>query len=115
MKTATAQVIVVGIKGTVLALDPQSGSELWRRQLTGAEFVNVVVHGEKVLATTKGEIFCLEERTGAVLWHNPLTGLGRGLVSIATEPQTGTAALLREKLQRDEEAAATAASGAVIV
>jgi outer membrane protein assembly factor BamB len=97
-----------------LSLDSNSGKEQWRRDLKGADFVNVVLVQDRVLATTKGEIFCLDRSNGIVLWHNPLTGLGRGLITIATEGTGGQTVPVAEKRKRDEEAAAAAASVAVV-
>ena len=77
------QPLIIGIKGTVLALDQTKGEEIWRTPLKGGDFVNLTVVGEQVLATTRGEIFCLD-KNGAILWHNPLKGLGHGLVTVAT-------------------------------
>ena len=60
--------IYVGIRGTVLALDRATGSEAWRADLKGSDFVNLVLDGDRVLAATKGEeFFCLDAVTGKIL------------------------------------------------
>jgi outer membrane protein assembly factor BamB len=110
MNSAAFQIVVIGIKGTVLGLDAQSGSEVWRQDLKGIDFVNLVVSGDQVLASTKGEIFCLDRGSGMIRWHNPLKGLGRGLVTIAAGDSSATMAIHRERLQREEAAAASAAA-----
>lgn len=102
-------VIYLGIKGTVIALNRATGEELWQTKLKGSDFVNVILDGNQLYATTKGEIFCLSTKTGEPLWHNNLTGMGLGLISIAT-PSGNQALLAQEKRQRDAAAAATAAS-----
>src|SRR5271156_3687402 len=76
--------IYIGIRGTVLALDRSRGVEIWRADLKGSDFVNVVLDGDRVLAATKGEVFCLDSTTGKVLWNNELKGLGRGLMTMVT-------------------------------
>lgn len=102
-------VIYLGIKGTVIALNRDTGEELWRTALKGGDFVNVVLDGNQLYATTKGEIFCLDTKTGEPRWHNKLSGLGLGLITIAgTGNQVVTA---QEKRMRDA-AAATAAANA---
>lgn len=70
--------IYIGIQGTVLALDPSTGTVLWRTDLKGTAFVNVTQVDGMVVGATKGEIFALDPATGQVLWNNKLKGLGRG-------------------------------------
>jgi outer membrane protein assembly factor BamB len=53
----TMQRVLIGIKGTVLALDRSTGAEVWRTPLKGLGFVNVTLTGGQVLATTSGEIY----------------------------------------------------------
>ena len=56
-------VIYVGVKGSVLALDRETGAELWRSKLKGPGFVNVVLDAGQLFATTQGEVFGVS-RTG---------------------------------------------------
>ena len=85
------KITYIGIKGSVLALDRASGAIVWQTTLKGADFVNLVLNGGDLLATTRGEAFCLDVATGQVRWNNPLKGMGWGIASIATpegEPTT---------------------------
>ncbi|HZN64576.1 MAG TPA: PQQ-binding-like beta-propeller repeat protein [Tepidisphaeraceae bacterium] len=112
MSRAPTRPAYIGIQGTVLCLDRASGQQLWRTKLKGYNFVNVILDGSDLFASTRGEMFCLDAVTGRVRWNNRLKGLGRGLVSIATaDRRPDTAALLAEHV-RQEEAAAAAAAGA---
>jgi outer membrane protein assembly factor BamB len=106
-----AQLVFIGIKGTVIALNRATGQQLWATRLKGADFVNVVVLDGAVLASCHGEIFCLDPLTGITLWHNPLKGFGLGLATIATTPsgEANNASVMAEKRRRDEEAASAAA------
>lgn len=107
------EVIYVGIRGTVAALDRNTGAELWRSDLKGLDFVNVVLDGDRVLAATKGELFCLDAITGRILWNNELKGLGRGLMTVATaNAPFGSVAPNAEKKRRDDAAAAGAGAAA---
>jgi outer membrane protein assembly factor BamB len=108
---AKQNVIFVGIKGTVVALDRATGEVLWMNELKGGDFVNLVVDDDYLYATTRGEIFCLDPATGALRWHNRLKGLGYGLVTMATT-SGGQIASMAEKRRRDQAAAAAAASSA---
>jgi len=106
-------VIFIGIAGTVLALDRTTGAEIWNSSLKGTDFVNVVLDGDRVLASTRGELYCLDSTTGRILWNNPLKGLGRGLISVATaNSPLGSIIPSVEQKRREEEAAA---SGTAVV
>jgi outer membrane protein assembly factor BamB len=104
--------LLIGIKGTVLALDAETGQEIWRTDLKGIGFVNIMRSGDRVLAATRGEVFCLDSSSGDILWHNPLKGLGQGLVTFATEQGAMATAVLAQQLQQEAAATAAAASGA---
>jgi outer membrane protein assembly factor BamB len=107
----TSELIFVGIKGSVVALNRTTGQQVWATHLKGSGFVNVLVQKEMILAACYGEIFCLEPLTGNALWHNPLRGFGLGLATIATEDNSRSgAATVAEQNRRDEAAAAAAAT-----
>ena len=112
----TTDLVFIGIKGSVVALDRATGQQVWATHLKGADFVNVLQEGGVVLASCCGEVFCLDPFTGNALWHNPLKGFGRGLATIAAEhnPGIGNASALAEKRRRDEESAASAAAVATM-
>ena len=105
--------VYLGIKGAVVALDRATGSIIWRADLKGSDFVNVLAYEYDVYAATKGEIYCLDVSTGQLKWHNPLKGLGLGLVSLALPGgPTGQSAPARKRQQEQEAAAAAAAAAA---
>jgi outer membrane protein assembly factor BamB len=105
----TTQLVFVGIRGSVIALNRVTGQQVWATHLKGFGFVNVVLQDEAVLASCNGEVFCLDPLTGVGMWHNPLKGFGTGLATIATAEtsQGGNATMLVEKRRRDEQAAAS--------
>ncbi len=105
-----AQLVFIGIKGSVVALNRATGQQVWATHLKGWDFVNVVVQDGAVLASCCGEIFRLDPLTGVGMWHNPLRGFGTGLATIAMEqnPAYGNAPVLSDKRRRDEAAAASA-------
>jgi len=53
----TSSAIFVGIRGGVSALDRETGRQLWKTKLKGADFVNVTLDDDRVFAATKGEMF----------------------------------------------------------
>lgn len=59
--------ILIGIKGSVIALDRTTGQQLWLTQLKGGDFVNVLVDGDRVIATMRGEAFCLDAASSSAV------------------------------------------------
>ena len=108
----TSDLLFIGIRGSVVALNRETGEQVWTTHLKGSDFVNVVVERGQVIATCYGEVFCLDPLTGQGRWHNRLKGFGTGLATIATEDSVRDTltAVLAEKRRRDEAAAASAAS-----
>lgn len=106
-----SKVIYLGVKGSVMALDSATGQQLWLAELKGADFVNVVLDGGNLFATTRGEIYCLDPQSGGIRWHNPLRGYGWGLITIAGEGiSQNTTAITAEKRRQDQQQAAAASS-----
>jgi outer membrane protein assembly factor BamB len=106
----TSDLVFIGIRGSVIALNRATGEQVWTTHLKGSDFVNVVVEDGAILAACRGEIFCLDPATGDGRWHNPLKGFGIGLAAIATErsPGGGVPPVGAEKRRRDEQAASSA-------
>ncbi len=105
----SSDLIFVGIKGSVVALERATGRQVWATHLKGSDAVNVLVDDAIVLAACWGEIFCLDKLNGNPLWHNPLKGFGIGLATLATDavPGAGNAVVLAEKRRREQQAAAS--------
>lgn len=99
------KIIYLGIKGSVIALNAATGEPIWTVHLKSSDFVNVILDGDNLYATTQGEIFCLDPQTGEGRWHNKLKGFGLGLVSVAGEGIAVNPSLLQaeEKRRRDAD------------
>jgi outer membrane protein assembly factor BamB len=104
----TPRRVYLGVKGSVIALDADTGQQLWVTHLKGSGFVQVVLDGDGLYATTYGEIFRLDPQAGTVRWHNPLKGFGLGLVSMATEGASDSLLAQVAEQQRNEQASAAA-------
>ena len=89
--------LIIGIKGTVVAVDRSTGETLWSTHLKGGQFV--AVEDGAVFAATSGRLYRLDPTTGEVRWSNELPGLGYGLVCIAGGP---AAALFGEHKKRQD-------------
>ena len=103
------ELIFVGIKGSVVAIDRGTGSTRWQTTLRGSDFVNVAMQDGDLFAASRGRLYRLDRANGDVLWCNELSGLGYGMVSIAGALQAAPAA---EKKRRDDAATAAAAATA---
>lgn len=106
-----SDLIFIGIKGSVNALNRATGEQVWTTHLKGWSFVNLEFHDNKLYAMCDGEIFCLDPLTGDGLWHNPLRGFGTGLATLALAgaAPTANAPALAEQRHRAARAAASAA------
>jgi hypothetical protein len=110
---AALNLVFLGIKGSVIALDEATGTRVWEKKLKGGDFVNLTLGESRVYATTQGEIFCLDPATGKIVWQNPLTGMGRGIVCVAAPgAQPNLVGAIRQKIRQDEAAAAAAVTAA---
>src|SRR5262245_23720075 len=54
---AQQALVYIGSKGTVVALERQTGMELWRTPLAGMDFVNVAIVGADLFASARGEVY----------------------------------------------------------
>lgn len=107
--TTPAHTVYLGIRGYAIALSRSTGEERWRTNLKGAEFVNLTLDGDQLLATTKGEIYCLDATTGEIRWHNTLSGCGWGIATVVTAAApTHSIGPEAEERRRQEEAATAA-------
>ena len=108
------ELVFIGIRGSVVALNRATGQQVWATHLKGFSFVNVVLQSDSLLASCYGEVFCLDPLAGNPRWHNPLKGFGRGLATIATQDNPGSSntAIMTEKHRQDEEEAAAAGAAA---
>jgi len=85
--------VIIGIGGHAVAIDPGSGTEIWRTKLKGSSFVTVWQAEGRVYAGANGELFCLDESSGSILWRNPLKGLGMGVVAFSGSTEMVIAAV----------------------
>lgn len=79
-----AKYVFVGIRGSVMALDRNTGEIIWETHLNGDGLVMLVLVENSIYATTHGELFCIEAFTGRVRWGNSLKGYGTAIATIAT-------------------------------
>jgi outer membrane protein assembly factor BamB len=107
---STTNLVFIGIKGTVLALDRATGRTVWESPLKGGTFVNLVLDQGDLIATTKGEVFCLDPANGRIRWNNPLRGFGWGLATVGTGGASSFPVMAQHHLEQEQAAAQAAAS-----
>ena len=103
-------ILLVGVKGSVIAFRRDTGAQFWSTRLKSGEFVTITADDLLVYAHTGGELFCLDLQTGTVLWKNELPGLGYGIASLALPGQLPSTSAIVEQKRRDDAAAAAASS-----
>lgn len=111
MARQSEELLFVGIKNCVVAVDRRNGFEIWRAKLKGSSFVTVLWDGDGLFAASQGEVFRLDPGKGSVLWTNPMKGLGLGVVGLASTRRAESNAsyeTIAEQKQREAAAAAAA-------
>lgn len=111
--------LYVGTNALVAALDPTTGTELWRTKLpkasSGGGPVTILIKDQRLYVGCCGRAYCLDARTGEVLWQNGLPKMGYHTVLLAMQGAEGVPlqdAVLAADYRRRQEAAAAAAAGA---
>ncbi len=101
-------ILLLGVKGTVIAFRRDTGNQMWSTHLKSGGFVTVTADTLLVYAHTGGELFCLDLQTGSRIWHNGLPGLGYDVASLALPGAVATFDPAVEHKRRAEAAAHTA-------
>jgi outer membrane protein assembly factor BamB len=109
------EMLFVGIKRRVLAVDRNTGKMVWETKLPvgsiADSFVNLFFDRGNVFAHTGGKLFCLETANGRIRWENPLKGCGYGIVTMASVAgSSGNLPGIVQKKQQDAAAAGSAAA-----
>jgi outer membrane protein assembly factor BamB len=102
-----SEIVYLGVKGSVVAVETATGAERWRTHLKGSGFVTVLVDDEVIVAHAGGHLFGLDPESGDERWHNDLPGLGYGLAMLATRGSAGQDVLARSIQQQRSRAAGT--------
>jgi outer membrane protein assembly factor BamB len=107
----SSNIVLLGVKGSVLAFRRDTGEHLWATELKSSSnhFVTVTADDFRVYAHTGGELFCLDLQSGQRLWHDGLKGFGYGLASLALPGVPPAPSSLSEKRRQEEAAAQSAA------
>jgi len=116
-----SDILYVGVKAHVVAVDKATGATLWQTKLKGGmaggdRFVSLLVQDGCVFAHTYGELFCLDRETGAILWRNELAGLSYDIATLASDGAGNSSAsmiaTLRKKKSGDDASSTVISSSA---
>ena len=99
------QLIFVGFRGYVVALDRDTGEIAWSNNNLESGYVALLIDGDRLIASVNGYTYCLDPLSGEIRWRNPLHGYGVGAPTLASVRGNSSHALL-------SHAAADAASRA---
>ncbi|MDP9194852.1 MAG: PQQ-binding-like beta-propeller repeat protein [Acidobacteriota bacterium] len=81
------EIIYAAISGTILAIEVETGREVWRQAISkGTGVTTIYPRGSRVIAAAAGELWALDAQNGQILWHNKLKGLGLGFVCLSGAP-----------------------------
>ena len=79
------QLVFVGFNSRVVALDRDSGEELWKwKSPKGSGYVTLLLDGDRLIVSVDGYTYCLDPSTGEQMWFNGLEGMGTGVTSLAS-------------------------------
>ena len=78
------QLIYVGLRGYVIALDRDTGRIVWNCSELKSGPITLMLDGDRLIASTNGYIYCLDPLTGQVRWSNPLKGYGLGIAHLVS-------------------------------
>jgi outer membrane protein assembly factor BamB len=115
-KNMASNIIYVGLKAHVVAVEKTTGAILWKTKLkggltSGTSFVTLLVEDGKIYAHTCGELVGLDAETGAVLWRNELSGLGYDIASLATDGKSSPPLSVLAAQQQAQSRNTAAATG----
>jgi outer membrane protein assembly factor BamB len=107
------QLIFIGLRGYVLALERDAGTVVWCNDQLKSGYTTILLDGDRLIVSTNGYIYCLNPLNGEILWSNPLTGYGCGVTHMVSCRAQVDPTILQQAADADAEASShttTAAS-----
>lgn len=110
----TDKSLFVGVCGSIVSIDKETGRELWSTHLTKYEFVTFTTDDNSIYAHTSGHLFCIDKENGTILWKNELDGLGNGFASILADSESNSISSIVPQIQdqQPEDASVVIIAGA---
>jgi outer membrane protein assembly factor BamB len=105
------QLVFVGLRGYVLALDRESGEIVWCNDKLKSGMTTLLLDGDRLIASTNGYLYCLDPLSGEVRWQNKLKGYGTGVTDLTSVRGKGPRAVIPQAAAvAAQQAAATTAT-----
>ena len=111
----TDKSLFVGICGSIVSIEKETGRELWSTHLTKYEFVTFTADDNSIYAHTSGHLFCIDKENGTILWKNELKGLGNGFASILADSESNSISAIVQQIQAQDKAQQSDDASAVII
>ncbi len=100
----TDKSLFIGVCGTIISIEKETGKELWRTHLKGYEFVIFTVDDNSIYVHTSGHLFCIDKKNGKILWKNDLKGLGNGFASILADSEANSISSIVQQIKAQQAA-----------
>jgi len=110
-------IVLLGVKHSVLAFEKTSGKRLWASKLAsgmGEGFVSLIADDKRVYAHAGGKLYCLDLFSGRELWHDELAGYGYGIGSLAVAGSQFSSGAPAYAAKQQEDASSAAASSVAV-
>ena len=104
------QLVFVGLRGYVIALDRDTGRMVWNCSELKSGPITLLLDGDRLIASTNGYISCLDPLTGRVRWTNALKGYGLGIAHLVSVRGQSAQTVSQQYVGAEQAAAAAAAS-----
>lgn len=110
----SANVVYAGTGRFVVAINIDSGSELWRTKIPSSmgNIVSLLPAGDRLFVGHAGRVYALSIRSGEIMWESPLRGTGHGAVMMAMPGVVASMGIVIAAAQVAANAAAAAAATA---
>ena len=115
VKVNADDIVLIGVKQSVIAFLRNSGQRLWVADLgsgIGSGFVSLIADEARVYVHSRGELCCLDLFSGKELWRDGLPGAGYGVASLALPGRSSVPPSPAYERKRQQDAAAASASSA---
>jgi outer membrane protein assembly factor BamB len=104
------ELIFVGLRGYVLALNRDTGEIVWDCSELKSGYTTLLLDGDRLIVSTNGYLYCLNPLTGQVLWSNPLRGYGVGITHLASVRGQSAQTMNQQVAAAADEAAAASST-----
>jgi len=103
--------VYVGLRGRVAALDRATGKIVWRWEGPRNGYVTLLVEADLLVVSVNGYTYGLHPDTGTQLWAQDLPGFRTGVACLASlRSSSDLASVLLGAADTDDQAEAAAAS-----